>query len=370
MREDNGQLAAIVNGSFNVSWQARFSRGDRELFTRANGEQYGVDVVVNSLTWDASGDVEASCSLQVLHTPADGASIIPESPSDLLAPFGSEVTLYMTVSAGPVTETIEVGVYRITKVREVSRDVRLHVGEWQTFAEVVDLELEDRMSAVIADRFVGTETVRNRESVWGELDRLVPFPVLESVADSVIPANTIYDDAREKVLQQLAALLQGVAYFNHDGHLTVRRPADDVTQTLSLSDRGTVIAVGGDMDPSRVYNGVAVTGKRQGEDGTEFTVTRWVGGGALAPDGPFGRKPYFYQSDFIYTNAQAAAEAERLLAMVSDHRGREVTAECILDPRTQVGDLIRIEGRGRDYTLRVDKISWGDSVMQVSGVTE
>lgn len=362
MRQVSERLEQILDGSFSVRYVASIARGDRELT--------GLDVLVESCSWDASADVEAEASLRVLRVDPDGESFAPQSMDDLFAPFGSEVTLSVEFSAGSMSETLQVGVYRLVAVPRIERDVQVLLGEWRTVSEVVELVLEDRMSAVVADRFTGAAVVRNRQSAWAELDWLTAFPTVESVPDRAVPANTLYEREREDAVQKIAGVLGGVAHFDEDGALTVRVAATEVSQTLRLASGSSVVSIDAEMDSGTVYNGVVVTGKRQDSDGTEFSREVWVSQGPLDPSGPFGRKPYFFSSDFIYTNAQADAEAQRLLGIVSTLRGRQVTVTCVLDPRTQLGDLVRVIDRDVEHVIRVTSIAWGQGTMRIAGVTQ
>lgn len=358
MREVSDALAAMLGaGSRQVTWEANITRGDVAMS--------GVPVVLDgSPSWNASQMVELSGGIRVPITDPSGASHAPRAAGDLFAPFGSEVSLVCAVSAGGESERVQVGRLRIHKVPEVSAD-RLRIGgQWLTFAEVISLDLRDRMDVLNRDEFDGPTLVQSPGSAWTELDYLSPFPVVRSGPDVTLPRSLTYESTRADAVQMVAARLGGVAAMDSAGNLIVRRPGTEPVLSLVLGDAGTVTEIGSVMDSEHVYNRVVVRGKKA--DGTPIIATRSLAGD-LSP-ARWGRRTYTAdQGEILATQVDAENYADRLLAQVSTVSTKQLEVQCLLDPRLELDDVATVDGYGETTKIRATKIAYGDTLMTVTG---
>lgn len=358
MRNVSAALAAMLGpGSRQVTWEANVTRG--------TAARSGIPVVLGgSLTWDASRQVELTGSIRVPIVDPAGVSQAPQGPGDLFAPFGSEVALVCAITVGGEAERVQVGRLRINKVPEVQADRLLIGGQWITFAEVISLDLRDRMDVLNRDEFDGPTSVQAAGSAWAELEWLSPFPVVRDGADVKLPTSLVYEGTRAEAVQTVAAALGGVAAMDPFGNLIVRKPSTTPALTLRLGSSGTVSSVGSVMDSERVYNRVVVRGKAP--DGTPIVAIREAIGD-LAPS-RWGRRTYTAdQGEYLATRAAAEDYATKLLAQVSTMKTAELEVQCLLDPRLELGDVATIDGEGLQRKIRATKISYGDTLMTVTG---
>jgi len=358
-REVSERLAAMLDGSRQVTYEANVVRGDESMD--------GLPVELGGgLSWDAGQQVEFSGTVNAVLVDEAGRSYAPTSVGDLFAPFGSEVMLSARVAVADMVERVQLARARITAVPKVLGD-RVNIGgEWVTLSETITLELRDRMDVLKADKFDTDTRVRYATSAWRELEHLCPFPVLRSGADAALPKSLSYpkDKTRADAVQTIAGRLGGVAAFDSLGNLIVRRASSASVLDLRLGRDGTVASVGSAMDTDGIYNRVVVRGKQP--NGAPIQVER-TATGELSP-AVWGRRTYVAdQGDFLGTRAQAALYAERLLASVSTLPKAELQVQCLMDPRLEVGDVASVTREGKSERLRVSRINYGDPMMTVLG---
>lgn len=357
MRDTTSRLDAMLAGSRQITWEATIVRDDQALTVPV--------LLGGSPTWSAAQQVELSAKIRVPLNPADGVSRAPTEPGDLFAPFGSEVLLVCAISIGvDDVERVQVGRLRIHKVPAVQAERLQVLGEWRTFSEVIDLELRDRMDVLNRDEFDAPTAVRHPGSAWAELDALSPFPVVRDGDDVTLPTNLTYEGTRADAVQAVAQRLGGVAAFDPFGNLTVRRPGTAPVLTLDLGPSGTVADVGSVMDSEGVYNRVRVVGKAP--DGTPIVAIRELQGD-LAP-ARWGRRTYTAdQGELLSNRANAEDYAGRLLARVSTVGASELEVQCLLDPRLELDDVAEVHHHGITQRIRATKITYGDTLMTVTG---
>ena len=347
----------MLDGSRSITWEANVVRGDESMD--------GLPVELGgSLSWNAAQMVELSGSIRVVLADPQGVSRAPVGPSDLFAPFGSEVMLSARVAVGDMIERVQVARARIVKVPAAQVERQRVNGEWVTLAEVLSLDLRDRMEPLLADEFESDVPIRHSASAWAELEHLSPFPVIRSGDDATLPTALVHTKSRAEAVQQVAQRLGGVAAFDSLGNLIVRRPATATSLTLTLGPNGTVTEVGSVMDATGVYNRVVVRGKRP--DGSAIQVER-TATGALDP-AVWGRRTYVADQGEFLTTVEAAADfADRLLARVSTIRTSELEVLCLLDPRMELGDIASVEWSGNVERIAAEKITYSGPMMTVTG---
>lgn len=188
----------------------------------------------------------------------------------------------------------------------------------------------------------------------------------------ILPTKTTLTTARNRLelAERLVQSLGGDFFFTRSGYLVARdRPAFTDTVQLRVnatrSGMGTAatasspaILVSFDKKYSRnnVYNAVVATGtdtagvvsyRGTAYDTAPTSPTRW--------GGPFGKKPRFYASPFLKTNAQCTAMAQRLLAE-SNRLKSSLDFSFVPNPMVEVGDLIELEypdGSVEKHIIRV-----------------
>lgn len=177
------------------------------------------------LTWDADGEIQCNGSLRAF---GFGGSLVPKSRDDLLAPFGQEVTVSRVVKLRSGDVVIPLGVFRVTGNDGGREGFRWDSGrrtrsvlDWE-----VGVDLADRFRMLQRAKIVNPASPRSGGSVYSEIQRLTPFPMLRhpQVSDRAVPVGTVYDDRRSAV-SMLAGFAGAKPRITRQGALTLR-PAD------------------------------------------------------------------------------------------------------------------------------------------------
>lgn len=361
MRPGTDLMRELLASDFEISFVADLLYGDARVAS-------GLEVVSPSFMADASALVEMSGRLSVVWASADGGDVEPFEPADPFSPFGYRVVLFVAVYAGVNRARQQIGDFTITEVPSVDGEPFVW-GETPIFAgQRLDLVVKDRMVEVQRDRFAKFQQPASLSSTYAEIARLTGFPITKTVADVPVTKSVVYEESRVDAVQQLAALLGGVAFMDWDGSLSIR-PADPGSPVaeLVLGDEGTIVQVGSSLSAEGVYNGVVIRGEADGQQA--ILAERWVTDGPLAatPEGgvrtPFHRVPYFYSSPFITTSAQANAYAPVLLARVSAPRAATLEVTCVTNPLLQAGDVVTVRDRRFVWTVRLTRVP-----LELSGV--
>jgi hypothetical protein len=178
---------------------------------------------------------------------------------------------------------------------------------------------------------------------WGD----VIFRVLPGVVDDDLKSTLIERDRGTAIRDILTgAGIRG--YFAADGafefspQIYESKPS---VWTLSTGDTGTLISVQEATNREKIYNIVVAIGESNSNDEEKPPVS------AVARDtnpdsptywqGPFGKVPYFYSSQFITTEVQAQTVANALLPTV---RGAAATFDVSTSPNPALvpGDVVTV----------------------------
>jgi PKD repeat protein len=171
----------------------------------------------------------------------------------------------------------------------------------------------------------------------------------------VLPTRTTLTEGRNRLelIKRIADSLNADFYFNRLNQLVMKdKPEFSHPKKLRIN------AQRGDLEPdepavlvqfnkrytrNNVYNAVVVIGtdtagkntyRGIAYDNNPVSKTRW--------DGPFGRKPRFYSSQFFKSNAQCLAYAERLL-LESNQLKSSIDFTFVPNPLVDLGDVIELQ---------------------------
>lgn len=366
MRPGNDLMRELLSSSFELSFSADLYYGSDRVLS-------GLEVVSPSVVSDSSGMVEMSGRLAIVWADPDGNDVEPHDAGDLFSPFGYRIVLFAVVKAGVSEARQQIADLTITEVPSVDGEPFVW-GETLIFAgQRVDLVVKDRMVEVQRDKFTKLEQPASLASCYDEIARLTGFALTRTVADTPVTKSVVYEESRVEAVQQLAALLGGVAFMEWDGTLSVR-PVDagSPVAELELGENGTIVQVGSSLSADGVYNGVVIRG--EGDSQEQILAELWVSSGplraspAVGDRSPFHRVPYFYSSPFITTFSQAAAYAPGLLERVSSPRAATLRVTCVTNPLLQVGDVVTVTDRRFVWTIRLTRVPLERSgVMTVTG---
>jgi hypothetical protein len=279
----------------------------------------------------------------------------PESPTDLLAPFGSEIRAWRGVSVGGITNhpSFVWPVFRgpITKVdMDTQGSVSLNA---------VDLAGEVAGAAFEAPFSVpqGSALHTSVRSVISEAYEAAEFDTF-TLQDRTLPALA-WDEDRGKALDEMAAGAGGFWYALADGRFTLREvPWIESGRTVDLTvDSALPIFRSANIAYSRdnVYNTVVVRSERT--DGS--TPGRYVArdtdpASPIVYGGAYGRK-------VLHTDGQSAFGAGGLqivgdtVLLRSKALAQSWSATIVPYPPLELGDLLQMDIEFRDGRRRRSK---------------
>lgn len=365
MRDASDDLRdALASGSFSVRWVADvYYDGARRITNLPISEP--------SFTDDGGSHVQGTGSCTVVWAPDFADSLSPRYADDSLAPFGSELSVAVIVSAGPFVERVQMGWYRIEDVPSAEDQYMDFAGRRITIGSRVELTLQDRFRRVQKDRFDVPGTPPSRASVLTEAQRITGLQIVREVPDATIPASFAYEEDRLDPLYDLLEFIDAVPYMRPDGSMG-QRPIGwgDPVDTITDGPDGTLVELKRSMSSDTVYNRFAVRSSNT-EDNQQILASAEIKTGPLRArnaDGspsPYGRVTYYASSDKITTKAQAQAYANDQLPRVSSLRVAERPLVELFNPLRQVGDVVTVDAEGEPaFVARVKRIGRSDSATQ------
>lgn len=292
----------------------------------------------------SDGQVEADATRLVRRTATLQADPRhwPRSPRDLLAPYGSSCQLeYGIALRSGAVEWVPV---MFGLLDEAQRQRPL------TGSAEVTVKLVDRAARVADDRLDAPTQTRPGALVTAEIRRLIRESLGPAVAVTDRTGSrrvaAVMEIARLRWadgIERLADAIGAEVYFNPQGAAVIRpQPTleDPVVWQIATGAAGTITAARDRLSREGVYNKVIASGQRT--DGTPpVHAAVWD----TDPDsptfygGPFGRKPRFYSSPLLTTEAQCASAAAALLARTKGVAAR-VEFDTLVNPALEPGDVI------------------------------
>jgi hypothetical protein len=270
------------------------------------------------LRQDGNAKIRTQGTATVRYNNSWGDSIVPDSVGDWFTPYATTLNVSMRISAGNFSEKVLRGVLKVTDVtdpierRQVFQKRRIVVGSQ------VSLTLADAFAVTDRERFPVPFGPSDLTSVWQEIGRLTLLPLAINVTDTPITRAVTYEENRLDAVFALADILDAVPYINPSGQLTMQPNTWPATsEGLDMGSTGTITSAGpGALHYGDVYNQVVVRSSDNGQNAILDDSAK-VTTGPLRWGGPFGRVPYFASSQYVTTQAQAAAYGLSLLPKVS-----------------------------------------------------
>lgn len=196
-------------------------------------------------------------------------------------------------------------------------------------------------------------------TVWDEIKRLVSDVVdtFEPDFDTPeVPAGIVYDSDRFDAVLNLAKLANAEPVMTPDGQLTLKQLSDgDLAPDIDF--KVNLTSYKRSLTRDNVFNIVVASGKNSKSLTIRRTAT--TSSGALAVDGPFGRKPTFYDSDLLNTTQAVQSKAQDLLDDVATARNQQIPVTILPNPAIELNDFVNlvtdtqtIQGRITSFTYR------------------
>jgi hypothetical protein len=310
----------------------------------------------------AGGQVDIDAGSQVRRTATLQADprYWPKSPTDLLAPFGSEALIhYGIVLPSGNTEWVPLGMFSLDDTSRARP-----YGD----TAAVEVKLVDRSARVAEDRFdAPVQTVAGATNV-AEIRRLIQATLGVSVSVTDLTGSTqiaaqieIEKERWTDGVEKLADAIGADVSFDGYGQAVIRvQPtlADPPVWVVAVGARGTLLTARDRLTREGVYNRVIATGERT--DGTTPAYAAVSDTDPASPTrygGPFGKKPRYYSSSLLTTTAQCTTAGTAMLAR-STGVGAQIDMETIVNPALQDGDVLTaVAEDGTPTTHILDKVS-------------
>jgi hypothetical protein len=344
-----GQFAAIVSGSHEPVFEARV------LTTWATGPDPAgttIPILGGDVIYDATADVFASLNLTTAGVDEhDDQSRFPRLPGDLLGPYGNEIWVRRGVDGGSGVLWASLGYFRLDAAE-------------QDDAPYGDITLsgQDRMAHLIDARMVAARTFDPQDTVAfvfaslvGEVLPQATVLFDDDTATADIGRRLTADEDRYAVLAELAGAFAKIMYWDGEGFLRVESAPDEATPVweVAAGAGGVLLTSGRRVTAEGMRNGWVV----KGEGGDQQAPVRAVAVdiGPSSPTrwgGRFGKRPGFYTSPLIVTEAQAEAVAQaRLLRTLGAPSSADF--DTPVNPALRPWHPIRVQQRDGNREIHV-----------------
>jgi hypothetical protein len=275
-------------------------------------------------------------------------ALYPWQDVSLIDSYRTRFKIYRGITSLGRTEMLQLGEYRVDDIGR-SEIGRLTLAGSGLESYIVDARfLQPRVPPT------GVSTVQAisdliTESVPG-VTRIYPM----NTYDRRVQATAPWDRDRIDAVLALADSLNTDVYADYDGRFVIAdKPTARERVPMFVANAGDGgVLVGRDVSNTRdgVYNAVSVTGESTDRDGPP--VWNWARDNDPASPtyfyGPFGQKPRFYSSQYIYDNTQAGQVAGSMLTealAVNSTLSFESLAMCFLT----AGDVVAVQLEDGSY---------------------
>lgn len=319
-----------------------------------------LDVTSGSVQVDSKSAVRRTVSVNIVVDREDN-NLVPDTPFDVLAPFGNELRVYRgAVLTDGTEEYVPLGVFVITDVNVTDR-----VGG-------VDIAINgvDRSNKVATNRWVNaykatsgdlatvlTNLLQNR---YPDIQLSFPTSTGVTVNDIVLGLDTGNDPWKDAV--QIAQDAGYDLYFDADGICTIKQfpslDASTVVATYAEDEDAVITQVDRNISALDTYNGVVFSLESSKVD-PPVRVEVWDDE-ETSPTyryGKFGQRVLFYSSPIILSQNAAISAATSVL---NRYLGAQETVswQSLVNPAHDVNDVVYISNVG----AKVNRIIIIDSI--------
>lgn len=356
MRQGSAELVDILSGSF-----------ERELtvnvFTGADRVLVGERFESWQLESDLGGKVCSSGQGVIVHPSENGESLAPVGTRGVLSAFRARVEPVMTVTAGGFSESVSLGLFRVTGNPSSVDTTAVYDGRELVVASTVGVKFMSLDEDVNRWGFRFPDQSGAGASAFEEIRRLSGMPVEQTVPDVALPSTKVWEakqGGRLDAILDLGRILGGSAVVNSRGAWVIIPDAiGEQVASLRLGEFGTVLDVADEIDTDTVYN--EVVGTFEDADGNPLHAVAAVETGDLAISGAYRPNTRYYASDLVKTQAQADAAVQSVLALSVGSQQYDVQIQCHVNPLVEVGDVVKLEGWKRPLIGLLRKVSLSDS---------
>lgn len=327
-------VSALTNGHVAVS--------KADLYYGGSLIQRHLPISAGSVSVDSTRATKRTFSATVVD---DTGSLIPKSSGDPLAPYGAELHVFRGALLDWSPYYWPVGFFRLATVDVVDD------GSGPT----IQVTGYDRSRAISLSRFTVAYTIAAGTDV---LSAIADILSLSSVGMSVwmdvqtrttgtVGAVRVIDAESDPwaTIQSLATDIGCEAYFDTVGNCVVRDQPNpgsgSVVDTYEYGELSKFTKLTNSLTDDPGYNGVVVSGEAAG---LPVYTSEMFDSDPSSPTyylGPYGKRPYFYRSQYIYTQAQADSAAQGLY-LSNTGITEQAKFEAIPNPTLDGGDIVEV----------------------------
>ncbi len=323
MRAASPAFGRVVAGSHRIAVRA-------DILLNRSVIAEGVPLVDGRVNFDRSAARLATLSATI----ADPTRL-PLSPSDIYTPFGYEVRIWRGVYVGAAPELLPLGTFPIQSSYIDGVGLATDITGEDRSRLVSDARFEDDYQIAAGTNYATAIQALITDGVTG-------FEFLFPSTTFTTPLLTFAAQSdRWEAAQGMARSLGNEIFFDGLGRCVMRPEptfADDPVATIA--EGSNMVSAGIELDRTNAYNRVIATSSNASLDAQYRGVA--TDDDPSSPtyyDGPFGRKPRFYSSPFLASDAQCDSAAAAVLAS-----GLGVASSLSLvavpDPRYEASDVI------------------------------
>lgn len=270
----------------------------------------------------------------------------PDDPSDLLAPFGNELRVYVGITLGDGSTQYSWQVFR-GRIRDVQ----------QSSDGTCTVQCSDRATDIQDVNFISPENSNTGNTISEEFQRLI----IDAVPNATFGASddfsklmqpVTWEFERAAALDEMARSVGALWYPLANGDFVLRRFPWTVSAppVITVTDQqgGTVNAWMVRRSRDSIFNVVTLTGERlNGDDPVYATASDITVGSPTNVAGNFGIKSRQERLQQPSTQGGASATAEELLRTYIAPV-EEWTLIAVPDASLELGDVLRVQVNGRD----------------------
>lgn len=337
MRSASDSFARIIARSHQIATRVDV------LFDRAVVTE-GVAVVDGTISYDRTAARLARLDCTI----ADPLRV-PTSTTDQLTPYGYELRVWRGIPG----ELLPLGTFPIQRSAIDAIGRVTYVSALDRSQLVSDARFEDDYQIAAGTNYATAIEDLIDDGVTG-LEYLFP-----SVTFTTPLLTFSAQEDRWDAAQRMARAIGHEILFDGLGRCVMRpEPTFDTEPVATIADGSNLVSAGMSLDRAEAYNRViAFSTNASTGDQYRGVATDDDPQSPTYYSGPFGKKPRFYYSEFIASDAQAESAAAAILA-ANLGVAKSFDFSAVPDPRLECSDVVRIT----NSALGVDDLHIIDSL--------